>query len=397
MKIIKLKSENIKKIKVVEISPKDNTVIISGKNGQGKTSVLDSILYALAGKKNIEKLPIRDGEEKAKIEIELDKYLITRTFTDKGTYLKVEDKKGIKYGQELLDEIINGLAFDPLKFSTLSSKEQLKVILDILGDEIKIIDETIKEIYEERKFIGRDKKNLEGELKSYDENLENFELIDIEKLIQRKEELKTSVYYESNLKEKNGRLNEEVDQLRERIFVIEEEIKVNDKELSGIDNSQMEEQLDKLDKEIQLAKDNNIKANESIKLADCKKKLDESSKKYNNATAELKTLEDSKKNIIKKSKLPIDGLGINNDGILYNGVPFEQICTSEKIKIGMKISIALNPELKVIRIKDGSLLDTESMDIVKDIAKDKDYQVWIEVVDADKKDGVFFIEDGEII
>ena len=67
MKIISLQSENIKKIKAVEIRPTDNTVIISGKNGQSKSSVLDSIYYALGGKDKIPSKPIRDGEKKAEM------------------------------------------------------------------------------------------------------------------------------------------------------------------------------------------------------------------------------------------------------------------------------------------------------------------------------------------
>lgn len=50
MKIISLKSENVKRLSVVEVIPKDKAlVIVAGKNGQGKSSVLDSIMFALAG------------------------------------------------------------------------------------------------------------------------------------------------------------------------------------------------------------------------------------------------------------------------------------------------------------------------------------------------------------
>ncbi len=43
MKIIKLQSENIKKLKAIEIKPDSNLIQITGANAQGKTSVLDSI------------------------------------------------------------------------------------------------------------------------------------------------------------------------------------------------------------------------------------------------------------------------------------------------------------------------------------------------------------------
>ena len=101
--IINFKSENIKNIRVVEISPKDNTVIISGKNGAGKSSVLDSIEYAFSGK-SLPRKPIRDGELKVQIVIDLGEFKLTRTFTQKGSTLKIENNdKSIK---DLLNETV---------------------------------------------------------------------------------------------------------------------------------------------------------------------------------------------------------------------------------------------------------------------------------------------------
>ena len=49
LRIIELRGENVKIIKAIRIRPKGNVVIISGKNGAGKTSVLDLIWYCLDG------------------------------------------------------------------------------------------------------------------------------------------------------------------------------------------------------------------------------------------------------------------------------------------------------------------------------------------------------------
>src|SRR4051812_37263172 len=67
MKIISLHAENVKRLKAVDITPDSPTVVIAGKNGQGKSSVLDSILLALAGKDAAKLMtrPIRDGAERA--------------------------------------------------------------------------------------------------------------------------------------------------------------------------------------------------------------------------------------------------------------------------------------------------------------------------------------------
>ena len=50
VKINSLEIENVKRIKAVKIKPeKSGLTVIGGKNNQGKTSVLDSIAWALGG------------------------------------------------------------------------------------------------------------------------------------------------------------------------------------------------------------------------------------------------------------------------------------------------------------------------------------------------------------
>ena len=136
MKIIALNVKNVKRIKAVEIVPKDNLVTISGRNAQGKSSILDSIIYALGGTSNIPSKPIRDGEEFAEVIIQTDEYAITRHWTSNDkSYLKVfpqdeslRDKFGeIKRPQELLDSIVGKLSFDPFEF--VRSKSNIDILV----------------------------------------------------------------------------------------------------------------------------------------------------------------------------------------------------------------------------------------------------------------------------
>jgi hypothetical protein len=62
----------------------------------------------------------------------------------------------------------------------------------------------------------------------------------------------------------------------------------------------------------------------------------------------------------------------------------------------MAIAMASNPELRVIRIKDASLLDEDNFAIVKEMAQEKDYQVWMEIVGGNGEMGVY-IEEGEVL
>ena len=54
-----------------------------------------------------------------------------------------------------------------------------------------------------------------------------------------------------------------------------------------------------------------------------------------------------------------------------------------------------NPELRVIRIKDGSLLDADGMAMLKAMASENDFQIWIERV-ADSDPIAVVIGDGSI-
>ena len=98
---------------------------------------------------------------------------------------------------------------------------------------------------------------------------------------------------------------------------------------------------------------------------------------------------------IASVQFPVKGLGFGEDEVLWEGLPFNQISNSEQIRASVAIGMAMNPRLRVMRIKDGSLLDTESMEIVADLAKREDFQIWMEVVDETGKVGIY-LEEGEV-
>src|SRR4051794_36946621 len=118
MKIIELCAENVKRLKVVQIKPDGNLVEITGKNGQGKTSVLDAIWWALAGKANIQSAPIPKGEAEARIRLALGEIKVSRTFRQRDgaeptTTIIVENADGARFPspQALLDGLLGELAF----------------------------------------------------------------------------------------------------------------------------------------------------------------------------------------------------------------------------------------------------------------------------------------------
>ena len=156
MKIIKLQSENVKRLKAVEINPDENLIIIGGNNAQGKTSVLDSITMALSGKGSIPVQPIRKGEKSAKVVCELDDLIVTRTFTATGGSLIVASKDGAKYSspQAMLDKLVGKLTFDPLRFSRMAPRDQSAQLKALVGLNFSQQDQERKRLYDLRTAIN---------------------------------------------------------------------------------------------------------------------------------------------------------------------------------------------------------------------------------------------------
>lgn len=422
MKIIKLQAENIKKIKAVEITPVDNTVVISGKNGAGKSSVLDSIFYALCGNDSEHtKKPIRDGEETAKVRVDLGDYVVTRNWTsNEKSYLKVESRDGAKYPnpQTLLNSIVGKLAFDPLEFCNLSEKEQVKTLLGVvnLEDSLSKIETKRKEVYDQRTFVNRDisaleVKLIESEKLSPDLNLPVEEIKGDEIVKQIKDAqsiLKVNYEIRNNL-ELNMKANEklleskknieaEIDKLQVRLIGLIGEIGSNTEKCVAL-----KKQADGLiDPNIDELNNNLLglqKINKQICVANQHRKivatLKEVKAQAQELTAAINSFENEKLETLKTAKFPISNLSFSNTGVTYNGIPFSQCSSAERLKVSIAMAMALNPKLRVIRIMDGSLLDSSNMAVIQKMAKDHDYQIWVEIVDENRKVGIY-IEDGEM-
>lgn len=110
IKITNLELENIKRIKAVQLTPSESGLtVIGGNNGQGKTSVLDGIAWALGGDKFKPSQPQRDGSViPPHLRVTLSNGLIVERKGDRGT-LKITDPNGGKGGQQLLNEFIGSL------------------------------------------------------------------------------------------------------------------------------------------------------------------------------------------------------------------------------------------------------------------------------------------------
>ena len=408
MKIIKLYAENVKRIKAVEIQPTENVIVISGKNGQGKTSVLDSIWFALGGGNAMKDVPepIRKGEPSAEVRLELDNLIVTRTWNTAGnTYLKVETKDtmtSLKSPQAVLDALMDKVAFDPLEFSRMGAIEQRTVLMKSVGlyDEFQKIDNLKATLYEERTNIGRELKQHEALAKSLEEDFTGVpnQQIEVEsymeELNQANEHNKNIMRFNSDLKISGERvegyryeierLNAEIDKETYIFKAIGEKLNL----MQEIPEAKIQQKII----ELNTANRKVEKKKQYIKECASVKDFQE---QYKGATEYIEDFEVQKRALLGKANMPVTGLTVSENEILYKDIPFTQIAESEKLKISLAMVIAQKPELRVVRITDGSLLDNDNMEVLKSVATRFDFQIWIEQVSDSGTVGIY-IEDGEI-
>ena len=112
-------------------------------------------------------------------------------------------------------------------------------------------------------------------------------------------------------------------------------------------------------------------------------------------TAQLDAIEKRKADGLAAAKFPVEGLGFDADGVLYSGRPFNRASSAEKVLVSAAMMIALNPELRVLIVRNGNDLDSDSLTALEDMASDADFQIFIEIVNETGDFGIT-IEDGGV-
>jgi len=426
MKIIELKAKNIKRLKAVEIKPKGNVVIISGKNDQGKSSVIDAIWLALKYADVSKEIvhPIREGEKKASVSLRLrvektdniagipediKEMIVTRHWTGEDkSYLKVEAGENFytTAPQKLVNTFIGAVGFDPLEFARMKEREQRNLLLNLINLEVDLdeLENQKRNIYDERTVIGRELKRAEAkvdyEFKSEYPDVEEVSLVELTERLEKqlednrrikslRAEAKGKLELVERMKDEIKGLKKTISEYMERIDEIAMEVKRIMDENAGIDDIGLMrlkiERAEKINSEVRKRKQNE----------EFKKVVEELSGEYGEKTMKIKKLENEKKKALSDTVMPIEGLGITEEGVTYKGYPFKDLSDSEKLKVSLAIMMALKPKLRLITIKDGSLLDDENMKVIEEMVNKEDFQVLIEKVDDTGKVG-FYIEDGTV-
>jgi len=399
-RIVRLQSENFMGVRAVEIEPTGNVVTISGRNGAGKTSVLDSICVALAGRSVVPKKPIRDGQEKAMIVVELDDLVVTRVFTASGSRLEVANKDGMVFRtpQAVLDKLVGAIGFDPLAFIAKGDKEQRQVLIELMGVDVGAHDKKITDLRSVRSDLMGKKKNAAKELEAMPQwpeaPAEEVSVTDLMGELKRANEGNKQIealqkQADAGLKER-ARLSDELQKLKAQIADAERASQASQASLEGqtkVDIAEIEQRAEQLEATNKAVRENQARATKQVEIEEMGNQV------YAGYQA-IQAAEAEKAKVLEDVTLPLEGLSVDEDGVIYEGIPFSQVNDAKQREVSMAIQMALNPKLKVMLIN-GNGLDSDTLVEVAAMAKENDYQIWMEVADTSGKLGVV-IEDGMV-
>lgn len=413
MKLIRLSVENFLRLAAVEIRPDGALVQISGRNGAGKSSVLRALEAALAGKAALPADPVRHGAEEATIEVDLGDFIVRRTVKPDGaTSLAVTTQEGAKFGspQKLLDGLLSSLAFDPLAFSRMKPREQRDTLANLVGLSAMLadLDAATRADYDARTLVNRDLRTATARFEAM-ERVAAVEPVDVsatlaeiraarehnqlvaDAVAQRADDSRR--LEQLHLSAKGHRA--EAARLIAMAESVENEARALLREMHECPPAPAPVPVEPLEQRLEQAEAINAQHRAYVERERERaivKQLDAESKAI---TERMAQREQERAAVIQAAAFPIPGIGLTEDGVTLHGVPLEQASSAEQLRLSAAIGMAANPKLRVMVIRDGSLLDEDSLQLLTEAAEAEGFVLLVETVDTTGQVGVF-IEDGYV-
>lgn len=422
---------NFKGVKFKRLKIGGKSFLITGKNGKGKSSLIQAINSAFSTD-TLPPNPVTKGEEKAVVRMVLSgvdasgkakEYTVQVSFKEdgKGT-IAVYNGEMEKIGntKSVVKEIFNYISFDILSFLRKSPTEQVKALKQLAGDafceQLERIDKDRKQKYSERTYLNQKVKDLEGKLKLHGYTPEQIELY----MEPRSEEaLKEKLDTVRKDQQLYDRINSGLETRKAQLEGNAQRLERIEKQIADLmrEKEEVEKQMTEIRNEISKGEDW-IKRNERPSDEAILRELDEITRhnmehgriagyikdseelihtkdKSSSISSEIEKLDSEKISLFSQSPLPVEGLSFNEDGVFYNDLPLDenQIERSMLIKIGTEIAMAMNPTLRVVSIQDASLLDHDSLKYIIDVCKKNEYQLIAEIVGEEEDPVIQFIEE----
>ena len=358
VKINQLEIENVKRIKAVQLEPSENGLtVIGGNNNQGKTSVLDTIAWALGGDRYKPSNPIRDGSMvPPRIKLTLSNGLVVER-TGKNSTLKVTDPSGLRSGQQLLNEFVDEMALNLPKFMAQSNREKADTLLRIIGigHTLNQLQQQEKDLYNKRHTIGQiadQKAKYAKELPFYPDM--PMEIISAYDLIQRQQAILArngENYRKRQLVNKLQSIGAELCDRIERLYAelksLEEQYRHNQEDLAIAMKSAeqlQDESTAELEQDIANVEKINIKVRSNMDREKAEQDATHYKMQYEALTNQLEEVRKQKRDLLSGAALPLEGLSVEDGELTYYGKKWDGMSASDQLRVSTAIVRSLNPQ-----------------------------------------------------
>lgn len=368
IKINSLEIENVKRVKAVQLSPADNGLtVIGGKNGQGKTSVLDAIAWALGGEKYRPSSAQREGSViPPRLHLELSNGIVVER-KGKKSALTVLDPSGKRAGQQLLNDFVSTFALDLPKFLEAGSKEKAEILLQIIGvgDQLRALDQQETQLYYTRRSVNQ---NLDRK-KKYAEELPFYqdappEMVSVSDLIKRQQEILARNGENQRKRQQAAQLTQQKEILRRQLSELQERYDAvcRDCDIAARSAQDLQdESTEQLEADIAGIELLNQKVRANLERTRAEEELHELETQSDNLTAELEKVRQSRTDLLTSAPLPLPGLSVQDGELVYKGRKWDCMSGAEQLMVATAIVRKLNPNCGFVLLDKLEQMDTDTM------------------------------------
>ena len=368
VRITSLELANVKRIKAVALDPAPTGLtVIGGKNGQGKTSVLDAIAWALGGERFRPDAAQREGSVlNPDIRITLSNGLTVTRKGNKST-LTVTDESGRRSGQQLLNEFIEVLALDLPKFLQVSDKERASILLGILGiqDQLDALDREERAAYDQRLQVGRDRdraRHYADELPWHDGAPEqevsvaalSADLRAVQERNQRNAELRQKV---TQIRARLADTDTQINTLRAMRTALETEMRKAEADAEGLQDGDPDIIL----RQIQNAETVNAQVRDNRAHADVDARAAALVEQYDALTAAVEDVRARRTALLDGADMPLPQLSVQEGVLTYNGQPWSCMSSAEQLRSATAIVARLKPECRFVLVDKLEQMDVDTL------------------------------------
>lgn len=416
MRVLNLEVHNVQRISHVNFDLEGQSLfIVGGKNKQGKTSAILALLMALSGRSGMDDYPeiaLTEGQGEGWVTVHLSgeteethqpggmtvKLRLIRKRN--GTVVEefvIEDIDGdpAPAPRELLKQLFNLRAFDPLEFQRMKPKARKELLEKLLGLDFTADREEYKRLFDKRTDLNREFKTVEAQLKGMPAHADCAEVsaTDLVAELERRQtvnrnnatirsHVEETVRQLDSASDRINDLNQQMEEIRKRLDALtasktslESKLIEQEKAAASLEDCELEDVRTQIANADQI----NRKARENARRKEVSDRWQDLGRRIDAINEKMDTIKTTNETKLREAEFPVDGMSLDAEGILLNGLPFDQASTAERIEASVRVGMALNPTLRLMVSQDGGALDDEAIVALDKILAENDFQMIVEV------------------